>query len=105
MSGSGISWAICMSAPRSRQITMPVPHHSVFYRPDALPAAQPNSVKVLLLLLLLLQQFNSLFSTTIWFSQYQKGKASLDLNLETDDGVLGWQRHQLDHMQTICTSL
>jgi len=22
------------------QITMPAPHHSVFYRPDALPAAQ-----------------------------------------------------------------
>ena len=40
MSGSGISWAICKSAPRSRQITTPVPHHSVFYRPDALPA--PN---------------------------------------------------------------
>ena len=29
-SGSGISWAICKSAPRSRQITMPAPHHSVF---------------------------------------------------------------------------
>ena len=28
---SGISWTICKSfAPRSRQITMPVPHHSVF---------------------------------------------------------------------------
>ena len=39
--GSGISWATCKSASRSRQITMPVPHHSkVFYRPDALPAAQ-----------------------------------------------------------------
>ena len=38
MSGSGISWAICKSAPRSRQITTPVPLHSVFYRPDALPA-------------------------------------------------------------------
>ena len=22
-----------------------------------------------------------------------------------DDGVLGWQWHQLDHMETICTSL
>ena len=44
-SGSGISWAICKSAPRSRQITMPVPHHSVFYRPDALPAAQPTASK------------------------------------------------------------
>ena len=45
MSGSGISWAICKSAPRSRQITMPAPHHSVFYRPDALPAAQPTAPK------------------------------------------------------------
>ena len=45
MSGSGISWAICKSAHRSRQITTPVPHHSVFYRPDALPAAQPTASK------------------------------------------------------------
>jgi len=45
VSGSGISWAICMSAPRSRQITMPAPHHSVFYRPDALPATQPTASK------------------------------------------------------------
>jgi len=41
--GSSISWAICKSAPSSRQITMPAPHHSVFYRPDALPATQPAS--------------------------------------------------------------
>ena len=45
MSGSGISWAICKSAPCSRQITMPAPHHSVFYRPDALPATQPTASK------------------------------------------------------------
>ena len=45
MSGSGISWAICKSAPHSRQITMPAPHHSVFYRPDAIPAAQPTASK------------------------------------------------------------
>ena len=45
MSGSDISWAICKSAPRSRQITMPARHHSVFYRPDALPAAQPTASK------------------------------------------------------------
>ena len=37
VSGSGISWAVCKSAPRSRQTTTPAPHHSVFYRPDALP--------------------------------------------------------------------
>ena len=45
LSGSSISWAICKSAPSSRQITMPAPHHSVFYRPDALPAAQPTASK------------------------------------------------------------
>ena len=45
MSGNGISWTLCKSAPRSRQITMPAPHHSVFYRPDALPAAQPTASK------------------------------------------------------------
>jgi len=47
VSGSGISWDICKSAPPSRQITTPAHHHSVFYRPDALPAAKPNSVKAL----------------------------------------------------------
>jgi len=36
---------------------------------------------------------------------YQKGETSLDLNEARDDGVFGWQWHQLDHMQTICTSL
>jgi len=44
VSGSGISLAICKSAPRSRQITMPPPHHSVFYRPSCHPT---NSVKAL----------------------------------------------------------
>ena len=45
VSGSGISWAICKSTPCSRQITMPAPHHSVFYRPDALPSFQPTASK------------------------------------------------------------
>ena len=45
VSGSGISWAIRKSAPSSRQITMPAPHHSVFYRTDALPAAEPTASK------------------------------------------------------------
>ena len=45
MSDSGISWAICKSAPHSRQITTPATHHSVFYRPDALPAAQATASK------------------------------------------------------------
>ena len=42
VSGSGISWTICKSAPSSREITMPAPHHSA-YRPDALPATQPTA--------------------------------------------------------------
>ena len=42
VSGSGISWAVCKSAPCSRQTTTPAPHHSVIYRPHALLAAQPN---------------------------------------------------------------
>jgi len=45
VSGSGISWAICKSAPCSRQTTTPAPHHSVFYRLDALPATHPTVSK------------------------------------------------------------
>ena len=40
-SGSGISWAICKSASRSRQITMPVPHHSNFFT-RRMPFLPPN---------------------------------------------------------------
>jgi len=36
---SGISQCK-QAAPCSRQITTPTPHHSIFYRPDALPDAQ-----------------------------------------------------------------
>jgi len=45
VSGSGISWVICKSASHPRQITTPASDHSVFYRPDALPAAQPTVSK------------------------------------------------------------
>ena len=44
-SGSGITWAVCKSAHRSWQITTPAPHHSVFYRLDDLPGAQPTASK------------------------------------------------------------
>ena len=47
VSGSGISWAICKSATRSRQITMPAPHHSSFLQARC-PSCHPtNSVKAL----------------------------------------------------------
>ena len=45
VSGSEIQWAIRKSAPCSRQITTPAPYRSVFYRPDALSAAQPTASK------------------------------------------------------------
>ena len=40
VSGSDISWAICKSAPRFRQITTPAPHHSVFT--GRMPFLPPN---------------------------------------------------------------
>ena len=47
VSGSGISWAVYKSAPRSRQITTPAPHHSVFLQAGC-PSCHPtNSVKAL----------------------------------------------------------
>jgi len=46
-SGSGISWAVCKSAPSPRQITMPALHHSDFCSPDALalPSQQRQSTE------------------------------------------------------------
>jgi len=60
------------------------------------------SLTVQVLLLLLLHPFNGLFSRTTSVSQHQKGKPFWIL-LEQE--MMGWQWHQLDHMQIICTSL
>jgi len=47
VSGSGISWAICKSATRSRQITTPTLHYSSFLKAGC-PSCRPtNSVKAL----------------------------------------------------------
>jgi len=53
-------------------------------------------------ILTLLPPFNGLFSRTIRVSQHQKGKPFWIL-LEQE--MMGWQWHQLDHTQIICTSL
>ena len=45
VSGSGISWAICKSAPRPRQITTPAYHHSSFLQAECPPVAQPTASK------------------------------------------------------------
>ena len=43
VSGSGIGWTICKSEPRSKQITAPAPHHSVFTgRMPFLPSNQQH---------------------------------------------------------------
>ena len=47
VSGSGISWAICKSAPCSRQITMSAPHHSVFLQAGCHSCCPTNNVKAL----------------------------------------------------------
>ena len=47
VSGSGMSWAICKSAPRSRQINTPAPHHSVFLQARCPSCCPTNSVKAL----------------------------------------------------------
>ena len=41
VSGSDISWAVCKSAPHSRQITMPAPHYSFFFT-GRMPFLPPN---------------------------------------------------------------
>ena len=56
VSGSGISWAICKSAPRSRLITTPAPHSSVFT--GRMPFLPPN------------QQRQSTEGKCILFAQY-----------------------------------
>jgi len=45
VSGSGISWAIFKSAPRSREITMPAPTTQFFTGPFLLPNQQRQSTE------------------------------------------------------------
>ena len=45
VNGSGINWAVCKSATRSRQITTPAPHHSVFLRAECPSYYPTNSVE------------------------------------------------------------
>ena len=48
VSDSGISCAMCKSAPRSRQITTPAPHHSKVFLQAWCPSCRPtNSIKAL----------------------------------------------------------
>jgi len=51
--------------------TMPAPHHSVFYRPDALPAAQPTASKHWRL-----SDRGLYFTTCGWLSQSRSSRAA-----------------------------
>ena len=48
------------------------------------------------------QTFNGLFSRTAWVGRYQKDKPFWILLKQE---MMGWQWHQLNRMQIICTSL
>jgi len=51
---------------------------------------------------MLLHPFNGLFSRTTWVGRHQKGRTILDLMKQE---MMGWQWHQLDHMQITYTLL
>ena len=98
------------SAPRSREITTPAPHHSVFYWPDALPATQPTASKHSRQYIITYNDHTHPFNThpfdgplsgTTQVSRYQKGKTNLDFTEARDSD---WQWHQLGCTQ-VCTSL
>jgi len=93
--------ALCMYHNNIIIITTHSPsalHQSTYPLRSTTATARPTG------LLGLLHPFNGLFYRTTWVSRYQKGETSLHLKEARDNGVLGWQWHQLDHMQTICTS-
>ena len=104
VSSSGISWAICKSAPSSRQNHASTPPLNFFTgrMPFLLPNQQRQSTQGCSPgQLQLLQPFKCLFSRTTWVSRYQKGKTNLDF---TGARYSEWQWHQLGDMQ-VCTSL
>ena len=87
-----------------RQITMPVPDHSVFYRPDALPVAQPTAWKHWRHQdKLNTVTFLDRGRTTLWITisrnwqQLPRPTSHMTLDVEGCDRLLpGWkQRHKL----------
>jgi len=90
VSGSGISSASCKSAPRSRQITTPVPHHSVFTgrMPFLLPSQQRQSTEGQKILTrnkikttTTNQPFNGRLSGTTRVGRYQKKHSPILVNV------------------------
>jgi len=75
-----------------------LPAHPGF--PGQIP--QSRKTVVVVVVVLLLHLFKGLFSRTTWVSRHQNGKPFWILMKQE---MMGWQWHQLDHMQIICTSL
>jgi len=107
VSGCGISWAIYKSALRSRQITMPAPHHSVFLQARCPSCCPTNSVRALKThththTTVLLLFWN--MSGTTWVCRYQKGKTrKVKTNLDLLELWIYWsKRHDIDKYSLIC---
>jgi len=82
------------------------PTTQFFYRPDALPAAQPtvskhSRQKLMTITHTHTHPFNGPFSGTTQVSRYQKGNTDQDFTEPRDSE---WQWHQLGHIQ-VCISL
>ena len=85
VSGSGISWALCKSAPHSRQTTMPAPHYSAFTgRMPFLPPNQQCQSTESTHTRLHTHTFNGPLSRNTRVSRYQKGKTNLDFTEARD---------------------
>ena len=113
--GSGISWATCTSAPRSREINHTSTPPLSFLQAGCPSCCPTNSIKALKAFVThtnpshislsniqtrwtstacfinreLLHPLNGLFSRTTWVSWYQKRERSLDVSEARDDGVWG----------------
>ena len=94
VSGSGISWAVCKSAPRSRQITMPAPHHSVFLQTGSLLAAQPTASKHWRQCIVV-QYCATMWHNICAYNAHRQGRAKRhrQLHLIRKDGVVGLKEH------------
>jgi len=91
VSGSGISWAICKSAPHSRQITTPTLSSQSFT--GRMPFLPPNQQRQSTHTHTHKHPFNGPFSGTTRVSQYQKGNTNLDFTEETVSGSgISWAK-------------